>query len=55
MNSEAVEDSQTTMMCLVCGTMICANSYCCQSEVGLEGGMVRIGGFNKHARRYDLT
>ncbi|XP_064402875.1 E3 ubiquitin-protein ligase UBR2-like isoform X2 [Halichondria panicea] len=50
-SSEAVEDSQTTMMCLVCGTMICANSYCCQSEVTrLEGGVVRVGGFNKHAR-----
>ena len=53
MSSEASEDSQTTMLCLVCGQLLCANSYCCQTEVQRpEGGVVRVGGFTKHVRRY---
>ncbi len=54
-DSESMEDSQSTMMCLVCGELVCANSYCCQSEENKpEGGVVKLGGFTKHARRYML-
>lgn len=33
-----LEDSRSPTMCLVCGTMLCSQSYCCQTE--LEGQMV---------------
>ena len=33
-----LEDSRTPTMCLVCGSMLCSQSYCCQTE--LEGQMV---------------
>ena len=52
-----MEDSQAAMLCLVCGQMLCSNSYCCQVEVGVdeggqeERGTVRIGGFTSHAQR----
>lgn len=50
------DDGQAAMLCLVCGTMLCTNSYCCQIEVIKEDSMdsdkkTRIGGFNQHAQR----
>lgn len=50
------DDGQAAMLCLVCGNMLCTNSYCCQVEVEKEDGMdpskkVRIGGFTQHAQK----
>jgi hypothetical protein len=53
------DDGQATMMCLLCGTMLCTNSYCCQVEVEKENSMgddkKRIGGFTQHVQRYRRT
>lgn len=50
------DDGQAAMMCLVCGTMLCTNSYCCQTEVEKENAIdnkkARIGGFTQHTQRY---
>lgn len=52
------DDGQATMLCLLCGTMLCTNSYCCQIEVEKENTMEsekrRIGGFTQHVQRYSL-
>ena len=45
------------MLCLICGDMLCTNSYCCQKVVdeGEEQSdeeKLRIGGFTQHAQRY---
>ena len=47
------DDSQATMLCLVCGAMLCTNSYCCQVEIDKEDGnkKVRIGGFTQHVQK----
>ena len=50
-------DGQAAMLCLVCGEMLCTNSYCCQKVVdeGEEQSdeeKLRIGGFTQHAQRY---
>lgn len=41
------DDSRSPTMCLVCGEMLCSQSYCCQTE--LEGGMV--GACTNHTHR----
>ena len=51
------DDGQSAMLCLVCGTMICTNSYCCQIEVGRKDSMdsgdkAQIGGFTQHSQWY---
>ena len=53
-------DGQAAMLCLVCGEMLCTNSYCCQKVVdeGEEQSdeeKLRIGGFTQHAQRYIYT
>ena len=49
------DDGQAAMMCLICGAMLCTNSYCCQTEVEKEDAMddkkTRIGGFTQHTQR----
>lgn len=48
------DDGQATMLCLLCGAMLCTNSYCCQVEVEKENTMGsekrRIGGFTQHVQ-----
>jgi E3 ubiquitin-protein ligase UBR2 len=49
------DDGQAAMLCLLCGQMLCTNSYCCMREVeGEETGPghkpLRIGGFTQHAQ-----
>ncbi|XP_059148021.1 E3 ubiquitin-protein ligase UBR2-like isoform X2 [Physella acuta] len=39
------DDSRAPTRCLVCGTMLCSQSYCCQSE--LEG--TQVGAATEHA------
>lgn len=39
------EDSRNPTMCLVCGTMLCSQSYCCQTEVK----RVTVGACSGHA------
>lgn len=53
------EDAQATMLCLICGALLCTNSYCCQLEV--EGRndkddvkKIRIGGLTQHVQKYNL-
>ena len=41
-----LEDSRSPTMCLVCGTMLCSQSYCCQTE--LEGQMVGACTYHTH-------
>ena len=54
---EYSDDGQAAMLCLVCGEMLCTNSYCCQKVVEVEGeerseeDKLRIGGFTQHAQR----
>lgn len=50
------DDGQAAMLCLVCGTMLCTNSYCCQVEVVKDDTMdsekkTRIGGFTQHVQK----
>lgn len=49
------DDGQATMLCLLCGTMLCTNSYCCQvqleKENSMDGDTRRIGGFTQHVQR----
>lgn len=45
------DDGQAAMLCLVCGNMLCTNSYCCQIEMEKESDKIRIGGFTQHAQR----
>lgn len=40
------DDSRTPTMCLVCGRMLCSQSYCCQTE--LDG--VLVGACTNHAQ-----
>ncbi|CAG5053999.1 unnamed protein product [Parnassius apollo] len=50
-NSER-EDSKFPTMCLVCGQILCSQSYCCQIEVrksGRSGGTEHIGAVVAHA------
>ena len=55
---EYSDDGQAAMLCLVCGEMLCTNSYCCQKVVEIEGeerneeDKIRIGGFTQHAQRF---
>ncbi len=51
------DDGQAAMLCLVCGAILCTNSYCCQVEIDIEDeeDKLRIGGFNQHAQRLLLT
>ncbi|CAG2101485.1 unnamed protein product [Medioppia subpectinata] len=44
-NSEG-DDSRSPTMCLVCGTILCSHSYCCQKE--LEGSMVGSCTWHSH-------
>ncbi|CAH1159942.1 unnamed protein product [Phaedon cochleariae] len=44
-NSE--EDSKNPCMCLVCGEILCSQSYCCQTEVD----KVQVGACNYHASK----
>ena len=39
-------DSRSPTLCLVCGSMLCSQSYCCQSE--LEGAMVGACTMHSH-------
>merc|ERR1711934_819336 len=32
------EESKIPSMCLVCGTVVCSQSYCCQAELPTAGG-----------------
>jgi len=41
------EESKTPSMCLVCGTVVCSHSYCCQAE--LDGQSV--GACTNHANK----
>ena len=53
-DSEYGEEGQAAMLCLVCGEMLCTNSYCCQKAVeGMGEGVnaTRIGGFTQHTQR----
>ena len=58
---EYSDDGQAAMLCLVCGEMLCTNSYCCQKVVEGEGeerneeDKIRIGGFTQHAQRLAHT
>lgn len=49
------DDAQATMLCLLCGTMLCTNSYCCQVEVEKDDSMDsdtrRIGGLTQHVQK----
>ncbi|XP_045778692.1 E3 ubiquitin-protein ligase UBR1 isoform X1 [Maniola jurtina] len=53
-NSER-EDTKNPTMCLVCGQILCSQSYCCQSEVRKYGrgggGMELVGAVVAHALR----
>ncbi|XP_042869972.1 E3 ubiquitin-protein ligase UBR2-like isoform X5 [Penaeus japonicus] len=42
------DDSRTPTMCLVCGKMLCSQSYCCQTEFP-EGSRVMVGACTYHA------
>ncbi|KAI1301491.1 E3 ubiquitin-protein ligase UBR2 [Halotydeus destructor] len=44
-NSDS-DDSRSPTMCLVCGTMLCSQSYCCQTE--LDGTMVGACTYHTH-------
>ena len=53
---EYSDDGQAAMLCLVCGEMLCSNSYCCQKVVDLgeersDEDTLRVGGFTQHAQR----
>lgn len=39
------DDSRSPALCLVCGTLLCSQSYCCQGELDGE----RVGACNQHA------
>ncbi|XP_073954798.1 ubr1 ubiquitin ligase isoform X3 [Choristoneura fumiferana] len=50
-NSER-EDSKYPTMCLVCGQILCSQSYCCQTEIkksGGRGGAEHVGAVVAHA------
>ncbi|XP_013163540.1 PREDICTED: E3 ubiquitin-protein ligase UBR2-like, partial [Papilio xuthus] len=48
-NSER-EDSKFPTMCLVCGQILCSQSYCCQIEVSGRGGVTEhVGAVVAHA------
>lgn len=40
------DDSRTPTMCLVCGEMLCSQSYCCQTE--LDGALVGACTYHAH-------
>ncbi|XP_069939421.1 E3 ubiquitin-protein ligase UBR2 isoform X2 [Cherax quadricarinatus] len=42
------DDSRTPTMCLVCGKMLCSQSYCCQTEFP-EGSRQMVGACTYHA------
>ncbi|XP_071525838.1 LOW QUALITY PROTEIN: E3 ubiquitin-protein ligase UBR2 [Panulirus ornatus] len=42
------DDSRTPTMCLVCGKMLCSQSYCCQTEFP-EGSHQMVGACTYHA------
>ncbi|CAB3225335.1 unnamed protein product [Arctia plantaginis] len=49
-NSER-EDSKKPTMCLVCGQILCSQSYCCQADIpkaGLRGETTRVGAVVAH-------
>lgn len=47
------DESQAAMLCLLCGEMLCSNSYCCRKSVQLEGEeTVQLGGMANHTLRY---
>ncbi|XP_037303445.1 E3 ubiquitin-protein ligase UBR1 isoform X2 [Manduca sexta] len=46
------EDSKNPTVCLVCGQIMCSQSYCCQAEIpkaGRSGGSERVGAVVAHA------
>ncbi|XP_037871161.1 E3 ubiquitin-protein ligase UBR1 isoform X2 [Bombyx mori] len=47
------EDSKNPTMCLVCGQILCSQSYCCQAEIPKSrgGGTERVGAVVWHALR----
>lgn len=48
-----IGENQAAMLCLVCGEMLCTNSFCCMKTLTLkDGGSVKLGGFCQHAQRY---
>lgn len=51
---EYSEDGQDAMICLLCGKLLCTNSYCCQQTIEVEDSdrPVRVGGFTHHIQRY---
>ena len=51
-NALVKDENRGAMLCLVCGEMLCTNSYCCKKTLPYDGGNVKIGGFCQHALRY---
>ena len=44
------DETQAAMLCLLCGEMICSNSYCCRKSIdGYE--TVKVGGLTHHSLR----
>ena len=41
------DDSRAPALCLICGEMLCSQSYCCQTEI--EGD--KVGACAAHARK----
>ncbi|XP_040576594.1 E3 ubiquitin-protein ligase UBR2 [Lepeophtheirus salmonis] len=41
------EESRYPAMCLICGTVLCSQSYCCQTNI--DG--IRVGACNAHAQK----
>ena len=44
----SLKDAATTVIqCLLCGELLCCNSYCCQEKIK----EVSVGSFTKHIQR----
>ena len=43
------DGSQAAMLCLLCGEMICTNSYCCRKTLEEDDG-IQIGGLTQHSQ-----
>jgi len=52
-NSTGSDESRTPTLCLVCGEMLCSQSYCCQVEVNgsnSRGRQEAIGAASSHTK-----
>ena len=53
METDDTQNTQTVMLCLLCGELLCTNCYSCQESLN-DDESVKIGQLTQHSQLYVL-